>query len=151
MAGAELSTAEVALLVGVTSETVRKWCEAGRFKARRVGPRGVWRIDSSSVPMAEVVDLTESADVRGQLIDIRRVLEAVQEAQSNQTSALVAVERERDRFRAENAALRESALRLNAAARETHQAVRHLATILEEQSNALEQLLAPASALDLMR
>lgn len=59
-------------------------------------------------------------------------------------------ERERDRYRAEAATVKEAALRLVGSAQETHSVVSGLLTVLEQQQEALVQLLAPGSLDDLM-
>lgn len=150
----EFSTAEAAQRVGVTAQTIRQWCESGRLNGRRIGNRRVWRVDAESVRSIAaargVKEDTVSPDVEAELRLLRESLARLEARDDNAAGLLAAIERERDRYRADSAALREAALRVNAAARETYQAVRHLLVILEEQSGALEQLLAPASPLDLL-
>jgi hypothetical protein len=63
---------------------------------------------------------------------------------------LEATERERDKHRAEAAAVREAALRLVASAQETNSAVSGLLGVLQSQQDALIQLLAPGSPADLV-
>jgi len=43
-----LSTAQVAALVNVHPETVRRWCDSGRLRAIRL-PSGVWRVRRSDL------------------------------------------------------------------------------------------------------
>ncbi|HUX86329.1 MAG TPA: hypothetical protein VMW65_04955, partial [Chloroflexota bacterium] len=59
-----------------------------------------------------------------------------------------AIEADRDRYRADAATSREAALRVNAAARDLRDVVQRLVGVLDEQSEALTQLLAPATPAD---
>ena len=54
-----------------------------------------------------------------------------------------------DRYRADAATSREAALRVNAAAKDLREVVRRLLGVLDEQSEALTQLLAPATPADI--
>lgn len=79
---------------------------------------------------------------------------AVHDALARETAAFElvrALERERDRYRADAAAARTAALAVNSAARELDGAVRAMLDVLAHQSDALIQLLAPGSPEDLTR
>jgi excisionase family DNA binding protein len=156
----ELPASEVASRLAVTSQAVRDWIHAGNLAARKEGRR--WLVDAKDferfaqarrgreqlTPVA-VGDQHRTVGVEDQL---RRLAEAVArlgEREAASARLVEALERERDRFRAEAAASKEAALRVNAAAREIDTAVRRLLDVLELQADALTQLLAPASPEDL--
>jgi excisionase family DNA binding protein len=44
----EYSSSRIARLLGLSQDTVTRLCESGALKARRVPPRGHWRIDYES-------------------------------------------------------------------------------------------------------
>jgi hypothetical protein len=64
--------------------------------------------------------------------------------------AIRAIEADRDRYRADATTSREAALRVNAAAKDLREVVGRLLGVLDEQSEALTQLLAPATPADVL-
>jgi excisionase family DNA binding protein len=71
----EVSTAEAAKILGVHIRTVKSWIDKGLLPARRIGPRGHWRIPTSaltpegeSVPAAKV-ELTPLEEIRRARLD----------------------------------------------------------------------------------
>lgn len=148
----EMSTAEAGVVLGVTAQTIRQWCEVGKLKARRAGERRVWRVDRASVDSLVALrpQPTAQADLAIQIRDLRVAVDRLRSDRSADPSLVAALERERDHYRGESAAVREAALLVNSAARETSSAVRHLIDVLEQQSAALEQLLAPSTPFDVL-
>lgn len=151
----EISATEAAAIAGVTCQTIREWCKGGLVDGIQTGPRQIWRVSAPSLqsflgqrgksPRADALSQTQSA--------VAKLISAVAELRDGggASPALVAsLERERDRFRAEAAAVREAALLVNSASRELYGAVRSMLEVMRQQGDALEQLLAPASPLDLM-
>jgi excisionase family DNA binding protein len=49
LADLPLSTGDVARMLNIHTNTVRRWCRSGILKAYRVGPRGDRRFDRSEV------------------------------------------------------------------------------------------------------
>lgn len=47
-----LTTGEVARIFGVQPSTIRRWCEQGKIKAHRTGPRGTCRFKREDVAIA---------------------------------------------------------------------------------------------------
>jgi hypothetical protein len=88
--------------------------------------------------------------VEKRLKEITVAVERLAARESAFEQLVEALQRERDRFRAEAASAKEAALRVNAAARDTDKAVRGLLEVLEAQADALTQLLAPSTADDLL-
>jgi len=154
MQGSELSTAAAGRLIGISAQTVRQWCERGVLDARRIGSRAIWRVDSASVEgyLQSHPERRPTPDSRvtTELDHLRRDVDELRSRRDRTEDLLAAMERERDRFRSDAAAVREAALLLNSAAQETHEAVSHLVEVLAGQSAALAQLLSPGSPLDVL-
>lgn len=153
----QMSTGAAAAKLNVTSQTIRNWVRSGRLSGSQMSA-GRLRVDAASVERL----LSDGGDGSGAtggatqsleatLADIRRALEDLRSRDLAATRLLEAVERERDRFRAESAALRDASLQLVSAASETDAGVRSLLEVLERQREALVQLLAPGSPEDLAR
>lgn len=47
-----LTTGDVARIFGVHPSTVRRWCEQGKIKACRAGPRGNWKFKREDIAIA---------------------------------------------------------------------------------------------------
>jgi hypothetical protein len=118
-------------------------------------PEGRWLITSESLDRYIVEHGTRAAAEPGiarierRLDDVVRSVEKLRESNAVGTELLAATERERDRHRADAAAVREAGLRLVASAQETNEAVQGLLGVLQRQQDALVQLLAPGSLDDL--
>jgi hypothetical protein len=152
---ATLSVTEAAGRLLVTGQTVRNRLKRGELDGRKQGAK--WVVDAESVDKA-ASELTAtplkpvaSAGVEERLERLTKAVERLARREAASSELVAALQRERDRFRAEAAASKEAALRVNSAARETDQAVRQLLDVLALQSDALTQLLAPSSPEDLLR
>jgi hypothetical protein len=88
--------------------------------------------------------------VQQQLAQLTAIVDGLVERDRAAGDRLAAIEDERDRYRAEAAAAKEVALRVNAAAREAGEGTRKLLEALELQADALSQFLAPGSPADLL-
>ena len=149
----QLSTGAAAMLLNVSPQTVRNWVRGGKLSATRTSA-GRFLVDAVSVDAvlgAEEAGPSGAGTEAGTLEEIRQILGELQSRDLRAARLLEAVERERDRFRAESAAFREAALQLLSAASETDSGVRRLLDVLERQREALIQLLAPGSPEDLTR
>ena len=138
--------------LAVTGQTVRNMIRRGDLRGRKEGRR--WLVDGDDVERLAQEQPGSRREPPAAPPTVGELAEAVAELLRREAAAsklVTALERERDRFRADAAAAREAALRVNAVARETDQAVRHLLEVLELQSDALTQLLAPGSPEDLAR
>jgi len=148
-----LSASSAAARLGVTPQTIRNRLRAGTLTGG-INARGRWEVDVTSVEASPANDRRNEGP--GTLAalgrEVKRLAAVVDDLKSSETPApghLKAVERERDRYRADAAAARSAALSLIGAAREVDGAVRQTLRILELQSEALVQLLAPGSPEDL--
>ncbi len=146
-----MSTGAAAKALNVTPQTVRDWIRAGRLKAGRAA-NGRFSVDAASVEMLAGSRSSSAAATPADpaLADILRALRELQAQELASARLLEAVERERDRYRAEASAMREAALQLSAAASETDAGVRHLLEVLGRQRQALVQVLTPNSPEELM-
>jgi transposase len=149
-----IGVTDAAARLGVTTQTVRNWIRRGDLDARLRGR--TWVIDGASLQRLATTrprrsDRASSGPIEDRLEDLTAAVERLTASQSTSAELLEALRRERDRFRAEAAASKEAALRVNSAARDTHRAVRQLLDVLEHQADALTQLLAPGSPEDLLR
>ena len=143
--------AQAAQRLRVTPQTVRNWLRAGRLEGTKHGTR--WFVERASIELLEPNDGEPDAPIReieNRINEIAKSLEQLLSQESHASRLLAAIERERDHYRAEAAASKEAALRVNAAANEIDGAVRGLLKVLELQTGALEQLLAPSSPQDLL-
>ncbi|HXC79465.1 MAG TPA: helix-turn-helix domain-containing protein [Candidatus Acidoferrum sp.] len=138
--------------LGVSAQTVRDWARSGKLRGSQ-GPTGRWLIEDSSVQ--EVV-ATEGRRGRPVNHDLERRLDIVVEEVAmlrtrdvTENELVSALTRERDRYRADSATIREAALKLAVAAREQHRAVKTLLEVLDLQADTLAELLAPASLHDM--
>jgi hypothetical protein len=145
----------VAQELGLSKQGVRDLVHHHKLEASK-DPEGRWLIDAASADAYLAVHGSRKrADTDMQQIE-RRLEELVQSvaslAESNGSAAqlLKATERERDKYRADSASVREAALRLVSAAHETNSAVSGLLSVLQQQQDALVQLLAPGSLDDLL-
>lgn len=149
-----LGVTEVARRLGVTQQAVRDWIHGGQLEAEK--PGRAWIIDQASFDRFALdrppsPSRTTSAGIgHDRLAELAAAVDRLVARESASDELLAAVQRERDHFRAEAAAAKEAALRVNSAAREIDKAVRGLLGVLELQSDALTQLLAPSSPQDLI-
>jgi hypothetical protein len=152
----ELVTAsEAAIMLDVSSETVRKYLLAGKLSGQR-NDSGRWYAKRASVE-AHLAMFGQStrphiSNHRELAAEVRRLAEAVDRLERRETGSSedrAALARERDRYRADASTMRETALQLNAAAQEAGGALRQVLAVLEHQSAALSQLLTPGLPQDL--
>lgn len=153
----DLSTGTAAEALDVSPQTIRNWVRRGTLAGTQTAS-GRLRVDAESVEavLRRRSVMTEPASgpprsLEATLNDMQRILIELQEKDLASTRLLEAVERERDRFRAEAGALRDASLQLVSATSETDAGVRKLLDVLERQREALVQLLAPQSPEDLTR
>jgi excisionase family DNA binding protein len=149
----ELRVSDAARRLSVTSQAVRDWIHAGHLPARKEGRLWLVReqdVDRLAAGRAASQPRASTAGVEDRLRELTEAVALLNEREAASAALVEALARERDRFRADAAASREAALRVNAAAREIDRAVRGLLDVLELQSDALTQLLAPASPEDLV-
>jgi hypothetical protein len=153
-ASADLRVSDAALRLAVTPQTVRNWIRSGTLKAKKQD--GIWAVDAASIERCAAARPLRAARERvdgsteKRLEDLAALVATLAAREHTADDLLEALQRERDRFRSEAASAKEAALRVNAAARETHAAVRQLLAVLELQTDALTQLLAPSSLQDLV-
>jgi excisionase family DNA binding protein len=152
---ATLSVTEAARRLSVTGQTVRNWIRSGELDGRKQGSKWVVAAKSvdaaaSALAVAPVVPAAP-AGVEERLDRLTAAVERLAQRETASSKLMAALQRERDRFRAEAAASKEAALRVNLVARETDQAVRRLLDVLALQADTLAQLLAPSSPEDLLR
>jgi excisionase family DNA binding protein len=152
-----MSTGTAAKALDVSLQTVRNWVRSGKLSGTQTASGRV-RVDAASVDAvlrarSAVPRPTTGtpASLETTLSEIQHVLGELQSQDLASTRLLKTVERERDRFRAEAAALRDASLQLVSAASETEAGVQKLLVVLDRQREALVQLLAPRSPEDLIR
>src|SRR5438132_105074 len=109
----DIGTGEAAKLLNVTTQTIRDWVRGGKLRAVRT-QSGRFRIDVASVEALLEPDRNgpTSGKVEDTLSEITGALADLQARDRAAEQLLEAVERERDRFRAESATLRGAALQL---------------------------------------
>jgi len=147
-----LTTGAAADELGASTQTVRNYLRASSLRGVK-SESGRWRVDAASVEeyLAANGSKLERPDTRDRIDELTV---AVRELSARDVAAerLVAdFQRERDRYRADAVAAKGAALAVNAAARELDHGVRSILEVLARQSDALTQLLAPASPDDLTR
>ena len=143
-----ITVAEAAKRLGCTTQTVRNWLLAGKLTGYQSGKRRIWHVDEASVTPLIRPGSTSPLVVSG---EVHEVLEQLRQLMGRELAAerlVRAIEADRDRYRADAATSREAALRVNAAARDLRDVVQRLVGVLDEQSEALTQLLAPATPAD---
>jgi hypothetical protein len=141
--------------LGLSSQAVRDLIRAGKLKGTK-DPEGRWLIEAESAEAYAATHARGKADGAADIARIEKKLDELATSVSSlrqenplATRLLETTERERDKHRADAAAVRETALRLAASAQETHVAVSGLLNVLRGQQEALIQLLAPGSPADL--
>jgi len=158
-----LSCREAGRRLGVGKERARQLAKKGELTARQ-DVRRVWFIDPASIK-AWLSAKAAARSRRGQHQGVDKRLEglarAIAELAAGQaelqamvrelqtTTPNAALMRERDHYRAQAAAVRESALLLNSASRDAHAGYRHLLDTMVQQADALVQVLAPESLSDI--
>jgi hypothetical protein len=145
----------VARRLGLTSQGVRDLIRAKKLDGVK-DPEGRWLVTTKSLARYIAEHGTRTTTDPGidrmerRLDDLARSVETLLESNGVGSKLLTATERERDKHRAEAAAVREAALRLVASAQETNGAVQRLLGVMQRQEEALVQLLAPGSLDDLL-
>lgn len=137
-----MTTGEAARVLGVSPETVRRWIRTGELRG--------WT-EEREVRVRYFTDPRSVADLRQARSQVSEYVTAGESPSTgysagpipNQDPSVVAAER--DRYRAENAALREVILRLNAAMDHMRVASEQHALAFAEQQEALVQLITPHS------
>ncbi len=142
--------------LGCSRQTIRNWLHEGKLAGAQ-RENGRWDVDAAGVN-DHLVKLgrkrsasSDTTELAGEVRRLATVVEELEQRESSAATALEALTRERDRYRAEAATMREAAIRLNAAAADAHGAMRQTLTVLEQQREALAQLLAPGSPDQLTR
>jgi excisionase family DNA binding protein len=142
-----ISVSEAAERLGRTPQTVRNWLHDGKLAGVQAGKRRIWRVDEAS--LAPFVPPTSTSLVRHDAPELLDQLNRLMDRELAAERAIRTIEAERDRHRADAAAAREAALRVNAAAKDLREVVQRLLSVLDEQSEALTQLLTPGSPADM--
>ena len=170
-----MTVADAAAEFGVTAQAVRDRCKKGLLAYKAVSSRK-WLVDRGDVEryLSEHPGPRASSDAADRF---RRVSEAPSatsrppelpplaaaqlsrlsaavrklEDRSEDSSLIATLEWQRDHYRAEAAAISAAALSVNAAAQELRTVVVSLVAALDAQSDALSQLLGPASPQDMTR
>jgi hypothetical protein len=142
--------------LGLSPQAVRNLIRAGKLVANKA-PNDRWRLDGRSVSSYLAAhgrkkqhDAVAADEIKRRLDDLTRSIDVLMDADRSSVRLLEALERERDRYRADAAAVRAAALGLVASAQDTQSAVAQLLEVLQRQGDALVQLLAPGSPQDLM-
>lgn len=141
--------------LGLSTQAVRNLIRAGKLAASK-DPEGRWLIDEASVDRYLARHGRRKPEAAGmgrieeRLDDLARSIESLRESNASARQLLESTERERDKHRAEASAVKEAALRLVGSAQETNSVVSGLLKVLQQQEDALVQLLAPGSPADLM-
>lgn len=152
---ARVGVAQAAEELGLSSQRVRDLIRAGKLEACKRS-NGRWLIDATSFRSylasgdAQKPRRPTHREIARRLNELSAAVTALVESDRTSVSLLDAVERERDRYRADAAAVREAALRLLASAEDTQNAVVTLLNVMRTQGDALAQLLAPGSPQDLL-
>ena len=148
-----MSVREAATQLGVTPQTIRNWLANHKLDGHQDGRKRVWRVTTQSVEAAtpRTPGIRLSAASGDGIPAVRQMLEQLLARETSAERVLTAVERERDRYRADAAAVREAAIRVNRAADDLRQVIPSLVGVLEEQSDALAQLLGPTTPAELLR
>ncbi len=136
--------------LGLTAQAVRNLIHAGKLDADK-DPEGRWLIDVASA--AEYLanhgrhkPATVGLEaVERKLEELARDISELRELNMSTSRLLDAVERERDRYRVDASTTRAASLSLLGASRETRSVVTGLLASLQQQEDALVQLLAPGS------
>lgn len=149
-----LTTAQVAEVLGVGEERVRQLCRAGELAARKVRSGREWQVDATAVAgragsVARPRRPRSPAPAGPSLDELAEAVARRLDWPLNEAT-LCEVERERDRYRSEAAAVRESALHLSRAVTEVRAGMTALLDAMDEQAEALAALLAPGAVADLL-
>jgi Helix-turn-helix domain len=148
-----ISATDAAEALGVGQERARQLARSGELAGSIRGDDGCWRIPLASVEARVAARGRRVAMRPVSAEDSARLTSAVQELTRRYEASSAgqdAIERERDRYRSDAASIREAALRLNAAAQDVYDGVTSLLNALRGQSEALVQLIAPASPAELV-
>jgi excisionase family DNA binding protein len=144
---AGISATEAAKRLGVSSQTIRNWIGTGDLRATKQRDR--WVIDPDSLAVlgkrrGVLRASTAPPELAIQVGELIRMVSAISDRQDELMRSMDSLRQERDRFRAESATARESALAANAVAAKTQEAVGQLLEALQLQTNSVSQLLLPA-------
>lgn len=146
---ASIGVGEAAKELGVTTQTIRNRIKSNKLEGWR-DSNGRWHVNPASLGACDEAPGVSGDTIALKLDRLSADVKAIMDTDRASGRLLDAVERERDRYRADAASIREAALQLVAAADETHQAVAALLRIMARQRDTLSQLLAPGSPQDLM-
>jgi hypothetical protein len=143
-----ISVHKAAQRLRVTPQTVRNRIRAGKLDGWK-DVKGFWLVSAATVERMSAPPAApgELLALVGALAD---ELAELQNRADDADRLAAALDRERDRYRADAAAAREAALLLTGNARDLDAATRKLLAALEAQREALVQLLAPRTADDLV-
>ena len=146
-----ITSGSAARELDVSAETIRRWVDTGRLEGfseeRHVRKR--YFVSERSV---KALQERREAGAAPPGHELRRLRERVAELEAIRDEvSLARLSRDRDHYRAENSALREAGLRLNAAMEHMERSTSAQAAALQEQREALSVLLTPNSVDDLQR
>jgi hypothetical protein len=159
-----IALARAAEQLGENAETTRLRIGRRELKGEKRGRAGRWFIEPQS--LARLVAArggSRTADARFDLLESRvdSLTTAVQEliariqtlpsAPADRTLEMGMLSRQRDRFRAEASTFREAAMRANASQRSMAAAFRLVLDALDENADALTEMLGPRDLDDLLR
>lgn len=140
-----ITSGDAARRLAVTAETIRRWVDTGTLDGFREARKVRRRYFVSEQAVEELRRRRESGE-HSPSEELHRLRERVAELEAARHGReLDQLSRERDQYRAENSALKEALLRLNAAMEHTEQAATAHAAALREQREALSVLLTPHS------
>jgi chromosome segregation ATPase len=140
-----------AAALGESTENTRLRAKRGALVAKQRGRRNEWFIESKSLAklLGDLGRTPRTAPAIDELAAEVRLLAAEVEALKGRASTsddeVQSLRLERDRYRAEASTMRETAIRANAAQRAAAAGFRQVLEALEEQANALTELLGPRS------
>lgn len=140
-----MTSGDAARLLEVSTETIRRWVDNelldGFSEVREYRRR--YFVSREAVRQRLRNRVSDPGDLQRQVDQLRDQVEELQATGHIRGSEDLA--RERDAFRAENAALKEGMLRLNGAMEHMQRAAEEQAAALQEQREALSVLLTPHS------
>ena len=137
--------------LGLSTQGVRDLIRAQKLDATK-GPNGRWSINATSVEgyleeHGRKRGRTQSDvdSMRERLAELGQSIAVLMEDRRSSDRLFQALERERDRYRADAVASRAAAAAILASTKDTYSAVEGLLDALRKQENALTQFLTPGS------
>jgi chromosome segregation ATPase len=144
---------EAARQLGETRERTRQRLIDRQLVGEQRGKKRLWFVDAKSLAtVLEALGRVANDDLAALAAEVKRLaseIAALKAAQSPSDQELGRLRGERDRYRAEAATMREAAIHANAAQRAAVESFRRLLDALEEQADAVTELLGPRSPEDL--